>query len=142
LKKEHSMTTLEVAAETTTDREAITAAVLDYIEGWYESRPERTERSLHPQLAKRRIASDEVSGEQTLQEMDAATLIGYVERKVGSPVPATQLKEIAILAVDGDIASVRAEMNDWIDLLQLGRFADGWKIVNVLWALKPKQEAA
>jgi hypothetical protein len=27
-------------------------------------------------------------------------------------------------------------------LLHLGRFAEGWRIVNVIWALKPKAGAA
>jgi hypothetical protein len=135
------MTVLEVQELTEVDREGITNAVLDYIEGWYESKPERTERSLHPRLAKRLVAADKESGVNTLQEMDAATLISYVQRKVGSPVPEQQLKAIEILTVYGDIASVRAEMNDWVDLLQLGRFADGWKIINVLWALKSEEQA-
>lgn len=134
------MTALENPTLTLADRQAITASALDYIEGWYESRPERTERSLHAKLAKRQVAFDQASGQNTLHEIDAPILIGYVRDRVNTLPPTVQVKNIEILAVYGDIASVRAEMNDWVDLLHLGRFADGWKIVNALWALKPKGE--
>jgi hypothetical protein len=63
------MTILEVQELTEADRAGITGAVLDYIEGWYESKPERTERSLHPTLAKRLVTADTESGENILQEI-------------------------------------------------------------------------
>jgi len=42
-----------------TDRDAIKATALDYIEGWYEGNPERMERALHPDLAKRIVMTNE-----------------------------------------------------------------------------------
>src|SRR2546421_7725361 len=36
-----------------TDREAVKQAVLDYVEGVYETDPAKIERSVHPDLAKR-----------------------------------------------------------------------------------------
>ena len=40
-------------ALTQTDQEAVKQAVLDYVEGVYETDPAKIERSVHPELAKR-----------------------------------------------------------------------------------------
>lgn len=133
---------IEDLAVTAADRAAIEGAVLDYIEGWYEGAPERTARCLHPAMAKRLVAPPREGGPNTIHELDAATLIGYVRDRAGQAPPAEQRKEIAILSVYGDIASVRAEMNDWVDMLHLGKVGGEWKIINVIWALRPKGGAA
>lgn len=135
----------EDLAVSAADRAAIEAAALDYIEGWYEGDPARTARCLHPAMAKRLVAPprDAAPGSpNTIHELDAATLIGYVRDRAGQAPPATQRKEIAILSVYGDIASVRAEMNDWVDMLHLGRVGGEWRIINVIWALRPRGGAA
>lgn len=123
------------------DQAGILAAVEDYVQGWYQAEPARTERCLHPQLAKR-LVRQAPEGGTTLDEMGAATLIGYVRDRAGTPPPARQLQAIEILGVFDGIASVRAEMNDWVDFLHLGRFDGEWKIVNVVWALKPREVQA
>ena len=54
-----------------------------------------------------------------------------------SPAPAGErLTAIDILAIDGDIATVRAEMQHWIDHLQLCLWNGRWLVVNALWRLK------
>lgn len=115
----------------------ILAAIDDYIHGWYGGDPARTTRCLHPQLAKRRVNDD-----ATIEELDAATLIGYVQGRVGTAPPATQQQEIEILGVYGNTASVRVEMNEWVDFLHLGCFNGEWKIVNAIWSLKAQEESA
>ncbi len=117
------------------DQAGILSTAEDYIQGWYHGDPVRMTRCLHPQLAKRRL--NDSSG---LDELDAPTLIGYVQRRAGTTPPATQLQRIEILGVYSNIASVRVEMNDWVDFLHLGRFDGEWKIVNALWALKVAEE--
>lgn len=133
------MTVLELSGVITPDHRAIIQCVLDYIEGWYEARPDRTERSIHSQLVKRQLALDARGGNR-MHDMNGAMLVGYVRARVGTPPPARQQKSIKILGVFGDMAMVRAEMNDWIDFLHIARFANGWQIVNVLWAIKPTEE--
>ncbi|MBC8162020.1 MAG: nuclear transport factor 2 family protein [Roseiflexaceae bacterium] len=113
----------------------ILAAVEDYIHGWYGGDPARTRRCLHPQLAKRLVKDD-----ATIEELDAATLIRYVQGRVGTAPPATQQQEIEILGVYGNMASVRAEMNEWVDFLHLGCFNGEWKIVNAIWSSKAQEE--
>ena len=45
------------------EREAVKAAVLDYVEAIYQAQPDRIQRSVHPDLAKRGYFRK--SGEQT-----------------------------------------------------------------------------
>ena len=133
------MTTFDITARPQTDdRAAIMAAVEDYVQGWYQADAERTARCLHPQLLKRLVRA-EPEGLTALHEMSAAALEGLVRERAGSAPPAAQQQEIAVLGIYGGIATVQAEMNDWVDYLHLGRFESGWKIVNVLWALKPRE---
>ncbi|MFV9507652.1 MAG: nuclear transport factor 2 family protein [Oscillochloridaceae bacterium umkhey_bin13] len=124
----------------TNDRVAITAAVQDYVQGWYQADATRMERSLHPDLVKR-LVRNEADGQIRMHELDAATLVNAVRERAGSEAPAVQQQIIAILGIYAGIATVQAEMNDWVDYLHLARFEDGWKIVNAIWALKPREVA-
>jgi hypothetical protein len=45
-----------------------------------------------------------------------------------------------ILDVYENAASVKVVASDWIDYLHLAKWNGSWKIVNVLWELKPRQE--
>jgi hypothetical protein len=50
----------------------------------------------------------------------------------------SQQKEITILDVYEDMASVKVVFAGWVDLVHMAKFNDPWLIVNVLWHLKPK----
>lgn len=53
--------------------------------------------------------------------------------------PADEFRsEVKVLDVFGKAATVRLEMHGWIDYLQIGRWNGEWKIINVLWELKPE----
>src|ERR1700754_1697679 len=79
-----------VSAQNTTlseaDRDAIKATALDYIEGWYEANPERMERALHPDLAKRIVMTND-QGRSSLQQMSAMGLVQGVKRGGGKNTP-------------------------------------------------------
>ncbi|HEX6250545.1 MAG TPA: nuclear transport factor 2 family protein [Gemmatimonadaceae bacterium] len=52
----------------------------------------------------------------------------------GRNTPADQqIRNVQILDIFGNTASVRAEMSGWIDYMHLARWNGEWKIVNVLW---------
>ena len=124
-------------AQTPADSAAIRAAALDYIEGWYAGDADRVARALHPQLAKR-IVQTSPGGVSTLGDMGAETLIGYTRNGGGRRTPvARQRKDVRILDIFGGAASVRVDASDWVDYLQLGRWNGQWKIVNVLWEMRP-----
>lgn len=124
------------------DKEAIKATALDYIEGWYEGNPERMERALHPDLAKR-IVNTNAQGRSSLGQMSAMSLVQGVKRGGGKDTPKEkQQKDVTILDVFGNAASVKVVASDWIDYLHVARSNGRWVIVNVLWELKPKPAEA
>ena len=124
------------------DRAAITQTALDYIEGWYEGNAERMERALHPDLAKR-IVRSQPEGRGRVEHMGALSLVQIVRTGHGKKTPADkQQKDITLLDVYGNAASVKVVAADWVDYLHLGKVNGRWVIVNVLWELKPEVAAA
>ena len=125
-------------AQTTTDSSSIRATALDYVEGWYEGNPERMGRALHPELVKRIVASDTATKRSVLENMGASALVNGTRHGWGKQTPRDrQQKDVTILDIFGNAASVKAVMADWIDYLHLAKVDGRWVIVNVLWELKP-----
>jgi hypothetical protein len=128
-------------AEETTEDKAIKQAALDYIEGWYEGNAERMERALHPELAKRAVFTDPQSGQSRLQQMSAMTLVQYTRAGYGTKTPVDQQqKDVTILDKYENVAVVKVIATEWIDYLQIAKYNGEWKIVNVLWEMKPKEK--
>lgn len=120
------------------DRAAITATALDYIEGFYNGEPARMERALHPDLAKRIVAPDR-AGRARVQHMGASELVAITRSREGKPVPADkQQKDVTVLDVFGNAATVKIVANEWIDYLHVSKIDGRWVIVNVLWEMKPR----
>lgn len=134
--------TSALTAPTTSAAEeaAIRKAALNYVEGWYEGSAERMQAALHPDLAKRIAATDAATGKSKLNHMTAEQLVESTRKGFGKNTPLEkQIKEVKVLDVFGNAATVRAEMSGWIDYMHLAKVDGEWKIVNVLWALKPKK---
>jgi CelD/BcsL family acetyltransferase involved in cellulose biosynthesis len=122
------------------DKAAIKQTALDYIEGWYEGNSERMERALHPELAKRIVQKDS-RGNNRLDQMGAMSLVQGAKRGFGKNTPKEkQMKDVVILDVFENTASVKAVMSDWIDYMHMARWNNRWVIVNVLWELKPENK--
>jgi hypothetical protein len=121
------------------DLAVIKAAALDYAEGCYEAKPERMERALHPELAKRIVRNDANTGRSVLDNMGATTLVNIVARGCAKNTPPErQQKDVTVLDVYGGAASVKLVMDGWIDYLHVAKFNGRWVIVNVLWEMKPQ----
>ncbi|HET6978700.1 MAG TPA: nuclear transport factor 2 family protein [Pyrinomonadaceae bacterium] len=121
---------------------AITKTALNYIEGWYEGDAARMESALHPELAKRMVYTDQKSGRSQLHQMSAMALVQGTRRGGGKQTPKEQqLKEVTILDRFNNAAIVKIVASDWIDYLSVAKFDGEWKIINVLWELKPKPAA-
>ncbi len=126
------------AAQTTSDAELIKQTALDYIEGYYEGNAERMERSLHPELAKRIVRTDD-RGRSSLGSMGAMQLVQYTRVSDGKKLPKDkQQKDVTVLDIFGNAASAKVVATDWIDYLHVAKWNGRWVIVNVLWELKPK----
>jgi hypothetical protein len=125
-------------AQMSADSAAIKATALDYIEGWYEGSGERMERSLHPELAKR-IVNTNPNGRNSLGQQGALTLINGTKSGGGKNTPAAeQRKDVRILDIFGNTASVRVDASGWVDYLHVAKWNGRWVIVNVLWELRSR----
>jgi hypothetical protein len=132
-------TTMPASAQTAADSTAIRQAALDYIEGWYEGNGERMERALHPELAKRIVNVDPRNGRNSLGQQSAMTLVLGTRRGGGKDTPAAQQrKDVRILDIFGNTASVRVDASSWVDYLHVAKWNNRWVIVNVLWELRPQ----
>ena len=124
-------------AQTAADSSSIRATALDYVEGWYEGNPERMGRALHPELVKRIVASDTATKRSVLENMGASALVNGTRHGWGKETPkGRQQREVTILDVFGNAASVKAVMADWIDYMHMAKVDGRWVIVNVLWEMK------
>ena len=122
----------------TDDVAAIKATALNYIEGWYEGDAARMESALHPELAKRMILTDPKTGHSQFNHMGAMQLVQNTRRGGGSKTPKDQqTKEITILDRYNNAAVVKIVASGWIDYLEEAKVNGEWKIINVLWELKP-----
>ncbi|HXH37421.1 MAG TPA: nuclear transport factor 2 family protein [Thermoanaerobaculia bacterium] len=125
------------------DTTAIRNTALDYIEGWYTGDGARMERSLHPELAKRIVITDPQTGRSRLDSMSAMTLVQRVRTGVGAKTPKEkQQKDITILERYHNVAIVKLVASEWVDFLQEAKFNGEWKIINVLWEVKPESDLA
>ncbi len=121
------------------DQAAIKQAALDYIEGWYKGDAERMERAIHPELIKRIVRTNE-KGQSGLRQMSAISLLQDTRSGYGKNTPKEkQQKDVMILDVFENAASVKIVASDWIDYLHIAKFNRRWMIINVLWELKIKK---
>jgi hypothetical protein len=122
------------------DEAAIRATALDYLEGWYAGDAARMERALHPDLAKRVVRHDEKWDRDRVDHMGAMLLVQYTRAGYGKKTPAEeQQKDVAILDVYGNAATVKTVARDFVDYLHIAEVNGEWKIVNVLWVPRPKE---
>lgn len=124
-------------AQSAADSAAVRRAALDYIEGWYGGDAARMQRAVHPDLAKRIVRTD-ARGESWLSAVTADGLVHSTRVGAGRDVPPErQEKDVRILGMDGDMASVRLVSTKLVDYMHLARWNGEWKIVNVLWEFRP-----
>jgi hypothetical protein len=119
------------------DEAGIRRAALDYIEGWYTNDAARMERALHPRMVKRRVARD-ANGQSSLDHGEAQRLVNATRAAPGeTPRPlGNRRREVRILDVHGNAATVKVDADEWVDYLHLVKWNGEWKILNVLWELR------
>jgi hypothetical protein len=127
-----------LGAQSAADSAAIRATALDYVEGWYTADAARMERALHPELAKRIVNVNPQNGANSLGQQSAMTLVQGTRNGGGKNTPPEQMqKDVHILDIYQNVASVKATMSGWIDYMHMAKWRGRWVIVNVLWELKP-----
>lgn len=125
-------------ASTDQDAAAIEATARNYIEGWFEGDETRMEKALWRDLAKRIVASELGIDQVDIVQTTALELVQQTRAKSAQPIP--KGLDIVILDRLGNAASVRVDAGAWVDYMHVAKIHGEWKIVNVLWELKPSQQ--
>jgi hypothetical protein len=120
------------------DLAGIKQAALDYAQSWYTGDPDRMEKALSPDLAKRIVRTRD--GRSRVENMGAMALVQGVRSGSGTKTPKEQQQaDVTVLDVFGNAASVKLVMSGWIDYLHIGKVDNRWVIINVLWEMKPEK---
>ncbi len=119
-------------------RAAVEATCFDYVDGQLEGDPARVARSLHPDLAKRRVLGDTPDERLGLRRMSKEELVELTKEGALKTPKAQWDRSCRVLDVAGNTASVRAETPWFVDFFHMGKFGDRWIIVNALWYSKPR----
>jgi len=119
-------------------RAAIEATCFDYVDGQLEGNPERVARSLHPDLAKRRVLGETPDEKLGLRRMTKEELVELTKQGALKTPKDQWDRSCKVLDVAGNAAVVRAETPWFVDFFHMGKFGERWVIVNALWYSKPK----
>lgn len=131
--------TLVIQAKTYEEKEAVRQAAMDYIEALYQVDSSRIERSVHPDLSKRgfyreKSADPYKAGTMTYQQLYDLAGRWNKNGQVKKDAP----KEVVVLDVLDQTASVKVVAQWGIDYMHLAKYDGKWKIINVLWQSHPK----
>jgi hypothetical protein len=125
-------------AQTDADREAVRAAALDYIEGFYEGDSTKHVRSVAPSVYKygySRRQDGSYGGSQMPFEIFMAFDRGV---KAGRNLPpANAPKEVLVFEVLDQIASAKVTAYWGVDYLLLAKVDGRWLIKQVIWQTPP-----
>jgi hypothetical protein len=122
------------------DYQAVKQAILDYVEGVYETDPTRIERSVHPDLAKRGFFVTEKEITESIMSFTQFIEHTNTYNKDGH-FPPDAPKEIIIYEVLDHTASAKLIAAWGIDYMHLAKYDDTWKIIHVLWQTSPQDES-
>ena len=122
-------------AQTAEDSLAIRQVALDYIESQHNVNPAQFARAAHPRMVKRTFWRNKTTGKEYLRETftDAMILLAETYNVAGDKFPADPKKEVVILDIFDQVASVKLIADDWIDYMHIVKLNGEWQLVNVLW---------
>jgi Putative lumazine-binding len=121
------------------DKDAVRAAAMDYIEALYQAQPDRIARSVHPKLTKLGFSKKQGASEYSESPMTYDQLFNLAGswNKDGKRPVATAPKEVAVYEVLDQTASVKVTALWGIDYMHLAKYDGQWKIINILWQAHP-----
>ncbi|MGQ0647239.1 MAG: nuclear transport factor 2 family protein [Gemmatimonadaceae bacterium] len=133
-----------LAAQSTTsaaaEREAVRRAALDYVEGFYEGDSTKLMRSIRPEVYKYGFFIPRGSAQYKGEQMPWPEFLSYARniKTSGRTASATAPKDIQLLDVVDQTASVKLTAFWGIDYLLMGKFDGTWMITHVLWQSRPR----
>jgi hypothetical protein len=134
---------VSAAAQGGADSAGVRAAVLDYVEGFYQGDSARLVRSVRPEVVKYGFFVPRDSTRYRGEPMSFAEMNAHANsvRRNNRPAPSTAPKDIELLDVQDQTAA--AKLTAWwgTDYLLLAKYEGRWMIVQVLWQSPPPRAA-
>lgn len=125
-------------AQTKQDSLEVLETVSLYNQGWYEGDTTKMRKALHPELVKRMIQKYKDTGNDIISDLTYNMMMQYVIAGYGKHTPKEKQNDtVTILDIYNEIATVKVESYEIVDYLQLAKFDGKWKIINILWTMKP-----
>ena len=122
-------------AQSSVDRDGVTRAALDYIEGFYEGDTAKLVRSIRPDVYK--YGFDWVAKDKRYvgEQMTWDEILGYARRfkERGRTTPATAPKKVDVLDMLDQTASAKVTAWWGTDYVLLAKYDGKWMITHVLW---------
>lgn len=128
-------------AQDATAHAAVRAAVLDYVEGFYEGDSVKLSRSIRPEVHKYGFYVPRDSAKYAGERMTWPEFLSYAARVKASRrfAPATAPKEIVVYDVQDQTASAKLTAYWGTDYLLLAKYDGRWMITHVLWQTPPRK---
>ena len=127
----------EPSAEEAAERREVRKAILDYVEGIYQVKPERIKRSVHPKLWKRGYGWRNGKYDEIPMTFDELVGLAGKYNKDGH-IKEDAPKQIRIFEVLDKTASAKLTAEWGIDYFHLAKLDGKWMIMNVIWQTSPR----
>jgi hypothetical protein len=128
---------LSAVGASESDREAVRQAALDYVDGIYEVKPDRIQRSVHPTLVKRGFYRKDASTPYAEMPMTYEQLVNLAGSWNKAGTRDTSIKKVEVLEVLDQTAVAKVTASWGIDYMLLGKYDGAWKISQILWQSHP-----
>lgn len=130
---------ITINAQENNDKKAIIHTAKDYFEGWYTGSPERMDKAMHPDLAKRNKSFNNESKTEILHTTSKLEMVEYTRAGYGKNTPLDSINlKIEVYDIKDDIATAVVSSIHFYDYIHLVKFKNEWKIINVLWIKNDK----
>lgn len=130
-----------LAAQGQADHRGVRDAVLDYVEGVYELKPDRIARSVHPTLVKqglvRRGESEPYRGPVPMTYQQLHDLAGSWNKDHAQADPEIAPKTVEVFDVQDATAIAKLTAVWGTDYFLLAKLDGKWMIMQVLWQTPP-----
>ena len=133
----------ESRAQSKSDRAAVRAAVLDYVEGFYEGDSTKLIRSVRPEVSKYGFSRRDTATTYRGMAMPWSGFLSYAQREKQSGAPRAKApRNVELLDVLDQTAA--AKLTAWwgIDYLLLAKYDGKWMVTHVLWQSPPPSKSA
>jgi hypothetical protein len=128
---------LSAVGASESDREAVRQAALDYVDGIYEVKPDRIQRSVHPSLVKRGFYRKDASTPYVEMPMTYEQLVNLAGSWNKAGTRDTSIKKVDVLEVLDQTAVAKVTASWGVDYMLLGKYDGAWKISQILWQSHP-----